>query len=93
VFSFSSAISFFVNCQTQAEVDEFWDKLSAGGEQLQCGWLKDKFGISWQIVPEALGKMLGDKDPAKSKRTMEAMMKMHKIDIKTLEQAFNGSAS
>ncbi len=87
-FKFTEAISLFVNCETQQEVDELWAKLTAdGGEESQCGWLKDKFGLSWQIIPTALGEMLGDKDPERSKRVMEAMLKMRKIDIKALEQA------
>jgi predicted 3-demethylubiquinone-9 3-methyltransferase (glyoxalase superfamily) len=85
--TFSEAISFFVNCQTQQEVDELWARLTEGGEEGRCGWLKDKFGVSWQIVPTALGEMLGDKDPEKSKRVMEAMLKMDKIDIETLKRA------
>jgi len=88
VFTFSPAISFVVNCKTQKEVDELWEKLSEGGEKDQCGWLKDKYGVSWQIVPIVLGKMLQDKDPKKSKRVMEAMLKMDKIDIKTLKKAY-----
>ena len=90
MFSFSPAISFFVKCQAQKEVDELWAKLSAGGETQQCGWLKDKFGVSWQIVPTVLGEMLQDKDPAKSKRVMEAMLKMVKLDIGLLKQAYEG---
>lgn len=86
-FSFTNGISLFVHCETQDEVDHFWEKLSEGGEKGQCGWLKDKFGVSWQIVPSALGRLLGDKDPAKAKRAVEAMMKMTKIDIAALEQA------
>ena len=87
-FKFTEAISLFVNCETQQEVDELWAKLTAdGGEESQCGWLKDKFGLSWQIIPTALGEMLGDKDPERSKRVMEAMLKMRKIDIKALDQA------
>lgn len=87
-FKFTEAISLFVNCETQKEVDELWEKLTGGGgEESQCGWLKDKFGLSWQIVPKQLGEMLGDKDPKKAKRVMEAMLKMKKIDIKTLEKA------
>jgi len=77
-----------VNCETQEEVDELWEKLSEGGEKGQCGWLKDKFGVSWQIVPTALGELLGDKDPEKAKRVLEAMLQMHKIDIETLKQAY-----
>jgi len=88
VFTFSPAISFVVNCKTQKEVDELWEKLSEGGEKDQCGWLKDMYGVSWQIVPIVLGKMLQDKDPKKSKRVMEAMLKMDKIDIKTLKKAY-----
>lgn len=87
-FTFSQAISFVVNCETQEEVDNFWEKLSKGGEKQQCGWLKDKFGVSWQIVPVALVEMLQDKDPEKSKRVMAAMLQMDKIDIKTLRQAY-----
>jgi predicted 3-demethylubiquinone-9 3-methyltransferase (glyoxalase superfamily) len=87
-FTFSPAISFYVDCRTQEEVDELWEKLSAGGEKQQCGWLKDKFGVSWQIIPSALGQMLHDKNPEKSKRVMQAMLKMEKIDIKGLEQAY-----
>lgn len=86
-FTFSPAISFFVNCETQQEVDELWEKLSAGGERQQCGWLKDKYGLSWQIIPSALGEMLQDKDTAKAQRVMEAMLKMNKIEIKALQQA------
>ena len=88
VFTFSPAISFLVNCKTQKEVDLLWEKLSEGGEKGQCGWLKDKYGVSWQIVPTVLGEMLQDKDPKKSKRVMEAMLKMDKIDIQTLKQAY-----
>ena len=87
VFQFTPAISFFVNCETQAEVDEFWEKLSAGGETNRCGWLRDKYGVSWQIVPSILGKLLQDPDAAKSTRVMRAMMQMTKLDIRGLEQA------
>jgi len=87
-FKFSPAISFVVNCETQAEVDEFWEKLSGGGAVQQCGWLTDKFGVSWQIVPTILGELLQDKDPEKSKRVMEAMLKMVKLDIQQLQQAY-----
>ena len=90
MFTFSPAISFFVNCETQEEVDELWEKLSAGGEKQQCGWLKDKFGLSWQIIPSALGQMLQDKDAEKSRRVMQAMLQMGKIDIGRLKQAYNG---
>ena len=90
-FQFTEAISFVVNCETQKEVDTYWERLtSGGGQESRCGWLKDKFGLSWQIVPTALSKMLGDKDARKSQRVMEAMLKMGKIDIKVLKQAYNG---
>jgi predicted 3-demethylubiquinone-9 3-methyltransferase (glyoxalase superfamily) len=88
-FKFTEAVSFVVNCETQAEVDELWDKLSEGGEQRQCGWLRDKFGLFWQIVPTAMGKMLQDKDPAKSQRVMKAMLQMTKIDIAGLRRAYD----
>lgn len=88
-FTFSEAISFFVNCKTQREVDDFWDKLSEGGEKMQCGWLKDKFGVTWQIVPVILGELLNDPDPEKSFRVMNAMMQMEKLDIKGLKHAYN----
>ena len=88
VFTFSPAISFVVNCETQEEVDELWEKLSEGGEKEQCGWLKDKYGVSWQIVPTVLGEMMQDKDPKKSEKVMKAMLQMDKIDIKTLKQAY-----
>jgi predicted 3-demethylubiquinone-9 3-methyltransferase (glyoxalase superfamily) len=87
-FQFSQAISFFVNCRTQTEVDFLWEKLSEGGEIQQCGWLKDKFGISWQIVPEILGKLMGGKDPVKVKNVTQAMLKMIKLDIAELERAY-----
>jgi predicted 3-demethylubiquinone-9 3-methyltransferase (glyoxalase superfamily) len=90
MFKFTPAISFFVNCETQQEVDELWEKLSAGGEKSRCGWLKDKFGVSWQIIPSVLGELLGDKDPEKSKRVMQAMLQMDKIDIAGLKQAYAG---
>jgi predicted 3-demethylubiquinone-9 3-methyltransferase (glyoxalase superfamily) len=86
-FKFSPAISFFVNCQTQQEVDELWDKLSEGGEIQQCGWLQDKYGVSWQIVPTILGELLQSKDPKKSNRVMQAMLGMRKLDIATLKRA------
>ena len=89
-FRFTPAISFFVNCETQEEVDELWEKLSAGGETMQCGWLKDKFGVSWQIIPKALGELLDDGDPQKSQRVMKAMMKMIKIDVEGLKRAHEG---
>jgi len=88
-FGFTEAISFFVNCDTQQEVDELWDKLCAGGEASMCGWLKDKYGLSWQIIPKALGEMLGDKDPEKAGRVMKAMFQMQKIDVKKLKEAYD----
>ena len=87
-FTFSPAISLFVNCETQEEVDELWEKLSEGGEKEECGWLKDKYGVSWQIVPTVLGELMQDEDPEKSKRVMKAMLQMKKIDIKTLQEAY-----
>ena len=90
-FKFNEAVSFLVNCNSQAEVDELWQKLTAdGGEEGNCGWLKDKFGLSWQIIPTALGEMLGDPNPEKAGRAMQAMLKMHKIDIQGLKQAYDG---
>jgi predicted 3-demethylubiquinone-9 3-methyltransferase (glyoxalase superfamily) len=91
MFKFTEAISLSVDCKTQQEVDELWEKLSAGGQPGQCGWLKDKFGLSWQIVPSALVEMLQDKDAEKSKRVMQAMMQMRKIDIGRLRQAYENS--
>jgi len=88
MFKFTEAISFFVNCETQEEVDELWEKLSEGGEEEQCGWLKDKYGVSWQIVPTALMEMLQDKDAERAQRVMKAMLQMKKIDIETLKQAY-----
>jgi len=90
LFKFTEAISFVVNCETQEEVDHFWKRLSAGGQEVQCGWLKDRFGVSWQIVPTVLGEMLQDKDPEKSKRVMAAMLKMKKINIEALKKAHEG---
>jgi predicted 3-demethylubiquinone-9 3-methyltransferase (glyoxalase superfamily) len=87
-FKFSPAISFFVNCETQEEVDELWEKLSEGGKTNRCGWLDDKFGVSWQIVPTALGVMLQDKDAEKSQKVMAAMLQMDKLDIETLKRAY-----
>jgi predicted 3-demethylubiquinone-9 3-methyltransferase (glyoxalase superfamily) len=88
-FKFNESVSFVVNCETQEEVDYFWEKLTAdGGEESQCGWLKDKFGLSWQVVPTVLIDMLHDKDSAKSERVMETMLQMQKIDIKTLKEAY-----
>jgi predicted 3-demethylubiquinone-9 3-methyltransferase (glyoxalase superfamily) len=86
-FKFTPAISFFVNCETQQEVDDLWEKLSAGGRTDRCGWLQDKFGLSWQIIPTVLGQLLGDKDPQRAKRAMQAMLQMTKLDIKKLQQA------
>ena len=93
MFKFTEAISLFVSCETQAEVDELWDKLSAGGSPSRCGWLKDKFGLSWQIIPKALAEMLGDENPANAGRVMRAMLQMSKIDIAGLEQAYDGNAA
>lgn len=87
-FRFTEAISFVVNCKTQEEVDELWGKLSEGGEKVECGWLKDKYGVSWQIVPTILGEMLSDPDPARSQRVMKAMLQMKKIDIDGLKKAY-----
>ena len=84
-FKFTEAISFFVDCETQEEVDELWEKLSAGGEKSRCGWLKDKYGVSWQIVPTVLGRVLQHKDPAKAKKAMQAMLQMDKLDIAKLK--------
>jgi predicted 3-demethylubiquinone-9 3-methyltransferase (glyoxalase superfamily) len=89
-FKFTEAISFSVDCKTQEEIDQFWEKLSHGGEEGPCGWLKDKYGLSWQINPTVLGEMLRDPDPKKSKRVMEAVLKMKKIDIKKLKGAYDG---
>lgn len=89
-FTFSPAISFFVKCETQEEVDYYWDKLLQGGQPQQCGWLTDKFGVCWQIVPNVLGEMMADKDAEKSRRVMEAMLKMIKLDVKALKQAYEG---
>lgn len=87
-FRFTEGVSFSIDCKTQEEVDELWEKLSEGGEQGPCGWLKDQYGLSWQINPTVLSQMLNDPDPEKSKRVMEAMLKMGKIDIKTLKHAY-----
>ena len=88
-FKFSEAISFIVNCETQEEIDKFWGKLSDGGEKGVCGWLKDKYGVSWQIVPTILGEMLQDKDPEKTNRVMSAILQMGKIDIERVQQAYD----
>jgi len=91
-FPFTEAVSFFVGCETQQEIDELWAKLTAdGGAPSRCGWLKDKFGLSWQIVPNALGRMLSDNDAEKSKRAMNAMLQMDKLDLARLQQAYNGA--
>src|SRR3984893_10092266 len=90
-FKFTEAVSFFVNCETQQEVDELWEKLSAGGKKSRCGWLKDKYGLSWQIVPSILGKLMHGSDPEKSKRVMQAMMKMDKLVIQKLQEAYDGN--
>ena len=90
-FTFSPAISFFVNCETQEEVDELWERLSEGGKKNRCGWLQDKFGVSWQIIPTALGKLMSDPDPAKANRVMKAMLQMEKIDIRGLKQAYENN--
>jgi predicted 3-demethylubiquinone-9 3-methyltransferase (glyoxalase superfamily) len=90
-FTFTEAISFFVSCDTQQEIDELWAKLTAdGGAPNRCGWLKDKFGLSWQIIPASLGRMLSDKDPGKAGRVMNAMLQMDKLDVKALEKAYQG---
>jgi len=89
-FPFTEAVSFVVNCETQEEVDRFWEKLSAGGAPKQCGWLKDRYGLSWQIVPTELSKLLQDKDARKSQRVMKAMLQMSKIDIAALKNAYDG---
>jgi predicted 3-demethylubiquinone-9 3-methyltransferase (glyoxalase superfamily) len=89
-FTFTPAISFFISCETRKEVDELWEKLSAGGRKDRCGWLQDKYGLSWQVVPSILGKLLGDKDAKKSTRVMKAMLQMDKLDIQRLKQAYEG---
>ena len=87
-FKFSEAISFVVKCETQGEIDELWEKLSRGGEEVECGWLKDRYGLSWQIVPAVLGEMMSDPDPARSQRVMEALVKMKKLDLAELKKAY-----
>jgi predicted 3-demethylubiquinone-9 3-methyltransferase (glyoxalase superfamily) len=87
-FKFTEAVSFIVNCETQKEVDRMWDELSAGGEAVQCGWLKDRYGVSWQIVPTILGRMISDPDPARVDRVMQAVLRMKKLDIKALKAAY-----
>jgi predicted 3-demethylubiquinone-9 3-methyltransferase (glyoxalase superfamily) len=93
IFKFTEAISFVVNCENQQEVDHFWEKLSAGGQEVQCGWLKDKFGVSWQVVPTVLPEMLQDKDPEKAKRVMAAMLQMKKLSIPELKRAYEGRSA
>jgi len=88
-FKFSPAVSFFVDCDTQKEVDTIWEKLSKGGAPNRCGWIDDKFGVTWQIIPRTLGELMYDKDPVKSQRVMQAMLKMGKINIKELQKAYN----
>ncbi len=90
IFKFNESISLYVECEDQAEVDYFWSKLSSVPESEQCGWCKDKFGLSWQIIPKRMGEVMSDPDPEKSKRAIEAMLKMHKIDIAKLEEAYEG---
>ena len=90
-YTFTPAISFYVNCETQQEVDELWEKLTAGGEEVACGWLKDRYGVSWQIVPSILPELMQDKDPEKAQRVTEAMFQMKKLDIKTLQEAYAGA--
>jgi predicted 3-demethylubiquinone-9 3-methyltransferase (glyoxalase superfamily) len=92
-YKFTEAISFFINCETQEEVDTFWERLSEGGEKSQCGWLKDKWGLSWQVVPKALTRLMGDPDPVKSKAVLDAMLKMKKIVIADLQQAYDHAGS
>jgi predicted 3-demethylubiquinone-9 3-methyltransferase (glyoxalase superfamily) len=91
LYQFTPAVSFIVNCETQEEVDHFWDRLSEGGEEVQCGWVKDKFGVSWQVVPTILGELMQDKDPRKSERVMKALLPMKKIDINALKRAYEQS--
>lgn len=93
LFRFTEAVSLFVDCETQEEVDELWEKLSPGGEKSRCGWLKDKFGLSWQIIPKALMELLSDPDPEKSNAVMQAMLKMNKIVIDDLKKAYEGETA
>jgi predicted 3-demethylubiquinone-9 3-methyltransferase (glyoxalase superfamily) len=90
-FDFTMAFSLMIHCDTQDEIDEYWEKLSAGGQKIQCGWLTDKYGVAWQITPPLLRTMLGDKDPAKAARVMQAMMQMTKIEIAPLKRAYEGN--
>jgi predicted 3-demethylubiquinone-9 3-methyltransferase (glyoxalase superfamily) len=89
-FKFTEAISFVVNCETQQELDDLWERLSTGGQVLQCGWVKDKYGLAWQVVPTAMFELMSDKDPAKTERVMQAMLKMTKLDIRELKRAAEG---
>jgi len=91
MYTFTPAISFFVSCETQEEIDDLWGKLVDGGKEQQCGWLTDRFGLSWQIIPSTLGKMLGDEDSAKAGRVMTAMLQMVRMDVKRLQQAYDGA--
>lgn len=93
MFKFNESVSFFVSCENQEEVDYYWSRLLEGGQESQCGWLKDKFGLSWQIIPSALMKFIGDPDPAKAKAAFDAMLKMKKIVIRDLEKAVEGKAA
>ena len=88
-FNLTSAVSFVVNCDTQDEIDRLWDRLSEGGAQQQCGWVVDRFGVTWQVVPRALDEMLSDSDPERANRVMQAMLQMNKLEIKPLEDAYN----
>ncbi|MBL8186934.1 MAG: VOC family protein [Acidobacteria bacterium] len=90
MFKFTEAISLYVNCQTQEEIDTLWKKLTAEGEESRCGWLKDKYGLSWQIIPTSLGEMMQDADPARAGRVMQALLQMNKLDIAKLQEAYNG---
>lgn len=92
-FAFAQGISLFVDCETQAEVDRYWEKLSEGGEEGPCGWLTDQFGVSWQVIPRVLGEMLNDEDPEKAKRVMKAMLQMSKIEIEGLRRAYEAAES
>ena len=89
-FKFNEAVSFFIDCETQAEIDYYWEKLSAGGSEGRCGWLKDRFGLSWQVIPSVLGELIGDADPEKSQRALQAMFQMGKLDIQKLKEAHAG---
>lgn len=89
-FKFTEAISFFINCKDQQEVDYYWERLTQAGEESMCGWLKDKYGLWWQVIPDSLGELMSDKDTARAQRVMEAMLKMRKIDVAMLQQAYNG---